>query len=318
LSPDEKDTLLKNEVEKRLDDLFGEDEGSEYLEKPEVTSDDEGLGEYQDTLEYSEVEAYEDTQEIDPNAVAEDEDASPTKLEEEAYSPTKLEDEDYTPDEIEEEDVESFMPDEIEEETFMHKTPRFEELEAIILSIDWEINDETMSSLKDQVELLKEDYKDDKVVVMFLRLLGSVGKYIKNNKANAHPGSIKLLNSVYQNLEKVVLDENLAENMRERLLLGEVETFKKLKDEIAIRKAEIRKKQAAEIKKKEKLEKPEAVIRAQDEDVYTDESQIKEADVATSRLTPHEAFYFAMEEIKGIIQAEFKALRAELKLWRES
>ena len=175
-----------------------------------------------------------------------------------------------------------------------------------------------MSSLKDQVEILKEDYKDDKVVVMFLRLLGSVGKYIKNNKANAHPGSIKLLNSVYQNLEKVVLDEDLAENLRERLLLGEVETFKKLKDEIAIRKAEIRKKQAAEIKKKEKLEKQEEVIQAKNEDIPEVESEIGEAEVRPSRLAPHEAFYYAMEEIKSIIQAEFKALRAELKLWRES
>ncbi|MBN2244839.1 MAG: hypothetical protein JW755_03235, partial [Candidatus Aminicenantes bacterium] len=35
-------------------------------------------------------------------------------------------------------------------------------------------------------------------------------------------------------------------------------------------------------------------------------------------VSPHEAFAFALDEIKQVIKAEFKALRAELKLWRES
>ncbi|MBE9571889.1 MAG: hypothetical protein IMF11_14765, partial [Proteobacteria bacterium] len=36
-----------------------------------------------------------------------------------------------------------------------------------------------------------------------------------------------------------------------------------------------------------------------------------------NRMAPHEAFAYALEEIKQMIKAEFKALRAELKLWRE-
>jgi Flp pilus assembly protein TadB len=35
-------------------------------------------------------------------------------------------------------------------------------------------------------------------------------------------------------------------------------------------------------------------------------------------MPPHEAFAYALEEIKNLIQAEFRALRAEIKLWRES
>jgi hypothetical protein len=34
-------------------------------------------------------------------------------------------------------------------------------------------------------------------------------------------------------------------------------------------------------------------------------------------MLPHEAFAFALEEIKEVIKVEFKALRAELKLWRD-
>ena len=36
-----------------------------------------------------------------------------------------------------------------------------------------------------------------------------------------------------------------------------------------------------------------------------------------NRMAPHEAFAYALEEIKQMIKAEFKSLRAELKLWRE-
>jgi hypothetical protein len=34
-------------------------------------------------------------------------------------------------------------------------------------------------------------------------------------------------------------------------------------------------------------------------------------------LPPHEAFLYAVEEMKKTIQAEFSAIRAELKLWRK-
>jgi len=37
-----------------------------------------------------------------------------------------------------------------------------------------------------------------------------------------------------------------------------------------------------------------------------------------SEMPPHEAFAYALEEIKDVIRAEFRALRAEIKLWRES
>ena len=37
----------------------------------------------------------------------------------------------------------------------------------------------------------------------------------------------------------------------------------------------------------------------------------------TRFMPPHEAFSYALEEIRKAIKAEFSALRAELKLWRE-
>jgi hypothetical protein len=312
LSPDEKDNQIKNEVEKRLDDLFGDEEESPYPGKAEISSESEEISGYDDTIEQYDFEENADTMVLpDGQPSQDDEEFEDTQgfEEKQEFADTQ----EIEPRIIEED--ENYTPAEEQEEPASGGPSNLKKLKAIILSIDWEINDETMTSLKDQVELLKEELREDKVVVMFLRLLGSVGKYIKNNKANAHPGSIKLLNSVYENLENVILEDKLAENERERLLLGEVEAFKKLKDDIATRKAKIKKKK--DTKEETKIEKvPEEILESQDEEEEPPEPD--EISTVQDQLSPHEAFSFAMEEIKSIIKAEFKALRAELKLWRKT
>jgi HAMP domain-containing protein len=119
-----------------------------------------------------------------------------------------------------------------------------EELKSIVLSIDWEITDEIMTKFLDQVDGLKEAYKDDKIILMFLQLLGSVGKYIKAKKASADPDVVKLLNSAYAGLEKVLLTEGITETERKKLLIAEVNKFKRLKERLTGKTAEERKKVA--------------------------------------------------------------------------
>jgi hypothetical protein len=203
-------------------------------------------------------------------------------------------------------------------------------LKAISLSIDWEIDDEIMTRLNDEVEELKEKYKDDNVIVLFLRLLGSVGKYIKVNKASSHPDAIKLLNTVFINLEKVAMSEGMSETDREKILLGEVKRFKKLKEDIAIRKTVGAKEKEIEVSEEVEpmiIEEPQEVGAAMQEELMPPEIEAEEigplpggitpeiSDIA--QMQPHEAFAYALDEIRQVIKAEFKALRAEIKLWRE-
>jgi HAMP domain-containing protein len=122
-------------------------------------------------------------------------------------------------------------PLELEEGGDVEDTP-LKELKSIVLSIDWEITDEIMTNFLDQVDGLKEAYKDDKVVLMFLQLLGSVGKYIKAKKESAHPDVVKLLNTAYAGLEKVLLTEDITETERKKLLIAEVNEFKKLRERL--------------------------------------------------------------------------------------
>ncbi|MBW1836672.1 MAG: hypothetical protein JRF71_05620 [Deltaproteobacteria bacterium] len=162
------------------------------------------------------------------------------------------------------------------------------ELQAVILAIDWEINDEIMTGLIEQIGRLKEVFKKEKILLLFLQLLGSVGKYIKTKKANVHPDAIQLLNSVYASFENVFLSKYMPQDEKKKILISEVEKFNRLKEQLANRKAEAEKK----------------------EDVFPEEK--RPSDI--SQMTSNQALTYALEEIKQVIKAEFKALRAELKL----
>ena len=115
-------------------------------------------------------------------------------------------------------------------------------LKSTLLSIDWEISDEVLDKLIEEIGRLENIYKDDKNLLVFFQLLGTVGKYVKSTKANAHPGAIRLLNSVYNSVEIVILSKGITAAEKRKILHVQVEEFKKLKEKIALRKAEMAKK----------------------------------------------------------------------------
>ncbi len=106
-------------------------------------------------------------------------------------------------------------------------------LKSIILSIDWEISDEILQQLDDELHDLSEIWASDKIKQVYVQGLSKIGKYIYKEKAAAHPNSIKLLLSFYHNLEKiVVLEEGMSEEEKKQLLLSDVKKFDRLKSQI--------------------------------------------------------------------------------------
>ena len=164
-------------------------------------------------------------------------------------------------------------------------------LKAVILSIDWEITDDAMKRLADQVAALKKRYKDDRIVFMLLQLLGSIGEYIRTNRGKSHPDSFKFLNSLFKKLDKVVRTKGLTESEKKKILSVEVNKYKVLKDKLSPRKP---------VAEKEKQVKPAAKAKAEKADVL-----------------PIEAFADAMDQIRQLIRSEFKALRDELRSGKE-
>ncbi len=117
-----------------------------------------------------------------------------------------------------------------------HNLP-LKDLKSTILAIDWEITDDALDTFIYQVEGLKEDFAADKVVHTLLKLLYSLGKYIRAHKSKAHPETIKRIMSVYSALEKSTTDDHLSRDEKEKMLLEEVKQFQRLKSKIVTAKA---------------------------------------------------------------------------------
>ena len=187
--------------------------------------------------------------------------------------------------------AEEKVPQKADGESSDIKEYPLKELKAVILSIDWEITDDIMSRLAEQVAGLKKRYKEDRIVFMFLQLLGSIGEYIRTNKGKSHPDSFKFLNSLFKKLDKIVRTKGLPEAEKKKILSVEVNKYKVLKEKLLSRK---------HVAQKGKSVKPAVKAKSEKTDVL-----------------PIEAFADAMDQIRQLIQSEFKALREELRLGRE-
>lgn len=189
----------------------------------------------------------------------------------------------------------------------------FRILKSIVLSMDWEINDEVLNKFIEQIDGLKDTYKEDKILLLFLQILRSLGIYIKAKKGGAHPNAFKIINSVFTRLEKVVLSKNLSEASKKKMLFAELSKFKELRGQIALSNTDsVKKKKAeAETVKKKKIEASKPVPAAtHKEKEIPGEITVPE----TPGFDGKEIFIKAVEDIKNLIRVEFAALREDLKL----
>ena len=138
------------------------------------------------------------------------------------------------------------------------------ELKNLILSIDWEITDEVLDNLIQQLKDLQLTYEHDKIVSMFLQILHSLGNYIRAHRAKAHPKTFKILNSVFSSLDKVVLSKDMTEPAKKKILRAEMNRYKELRTQIAKSKAAAAKRQAQPVATQEpeiKYKKEESAIK---------------------------------------------------------
>jgi hypothetical protein len=181
------------------------------------------------------------------------------------------------------------------------------ELRAAVLSIDWEINDEILDKLMDEVEALKHTFRNDKILLLFLQLLASVTLYLKENKEKSHPNAVKLLNSIYLKLDSVYSAGGMPQEARKRILLGELGKFKELKARIAAKKAAVRPIPGTGVRA------GEAAAPAFPGDRRQGSRGEPPAPTRMDDMNVQEALAVAVEEIKKAIRTEFEALKLELR-----
>jgi len=106
-------------------------------------------------------------------------------------------------------------------------------LKSLVLSIDWEITDEVLLQFNEELIDLKGIWAGNSINLVYIQALEKLSKYIYQNKANSHPNAIKLLLTLYYNLEKIVSSEDLAETQKKEILLEDVKKFEALKRQIS-------------------------------------------------------------------------------------
>ncbi|WP_457572961.1 hypothetical protein [Desulfolithobacter sp.] len=105
-------------------------------------------------------------------------------------------------------------------------------LKSIILSLDWEINDEILQELTDETASLQELWQGDKIAQVYLQGLDKLGRYLREEGAYAHPNAIKLLLTFYYDFEKIISSESITGDEITTLLKNDVRKFKILQYQI--------------------------------------------------------------------------------------
>ncbi|MFB3925061.1 MAG: hypothetical protein ACE14T_03325 [Syntrophales bacterium] len=211
------------------------------------------------------------------------------------------------------------------------------DLKSIVLSLEWEIDAATLAKFDDETTRLISVFSDDQTAIGFLLTLRFLGRYIRVKGNDADPGSILLLMSIYDDLERIILSRNMKATERRAVLLENIDRYKEWVDKVDLNATAAKPEQEvlplkpetemqvqagardAEIAQSAILPKKKAVVRDAVQAPVMNES-VTDADstlAAIREMTQHEALAYALVEIKKAIREEFGAIRAELQTWNE-
>ena len=109
-------------------------------------------------------------------------------------------------------------------------------LKALVSEIEWEITDDTMNAFLREINSLKQKHQDDPILVMFLKLHESIGKYIRSRKVKAHPEAVKFITNLFLSFDKVANTPLMPASQKKKLLFAEMKRFKELKQRLIKRK----------------------------------------------------------------------------------
>lgn len=105
-------------------------------------------------------------------------------------------------------------------------------LKSLVLSIDWEITDDVLLDFNEELVDLKDIWAGEKINLVYVQALEKLSKYIYQKKADSHPSAIKLLLTLYHNLEKIVSSDDLSDAEKKKILLEDVKRFENLKSHL--------------------------------------------------------------------------------------
>ncbi|MCI5161323.1 MAG: hypothetical protein D3917_04705, partial [Candidatus Electrothrix sp. AX5] len=105
-------------------------------------------------------------------------------------------------------------------------------LKSIVLSLDWDITEDTLAELTEELSDLRSLWDGDKVAQIYLQGMDNIGKYLQKEGAYAHPNAIKLLLTLFYNYEKIISSTDLSSEAIAVMLKADVRKFKVLQYQI--------------------------------------------------------------------------------------
>ncbi|MCW7755134.1 hypothetical protein OOT00_14190 [Desulfobotulus sp. H1] len=111
-------------------------------------------------------------------------------------------------------------------------------LNALLLSMEWEIDDSVMAQYLTEIKRLQKAAQDDKALLNFFRLLESVSLYLKRNKVHAHQDTLRILQEIQSGAGLFLdLQPTLSDNEKKNYFNQAYERFKAFKEQIAGKKS---------------------------------------------------------------------------------
>ncbi|HUT72864.1 MAG TPA: hypothetical protein VMW89_19510 [Desulfatiglandales bacterium] len=109
----------------------------------------------------------------------------------------------------------------------------FDKLRGLMLAINTEISEETISALKTEVKQLESSYAGDTQVLALLKIMSLLVGYMKLKKPDAHQDTTTLLNSAFRCMQSVVENQGISTHEKIALISKEIERFNKFKAKIS-------------------------------------------------------------------------------------
>ncbi|VAW41261.1 hypothetical protein MNBD_DELTA04-1177, partial [hydrothermal vent metagenome] len=114
-------------------------------------------------------------------------------------------------------------------EAIVDQHESLQKLYAIVLGLDWEVTDQGLQDLSEQLDILQERFAEDRYMLVLIKGLNALRLYITDERADAHPEAFSLVHFFYEGLRLLAEDEDLDAEKRRAILTDRVNSLNNLK-----------------------------------------------------------------------------------------
>lgn len=176
-------------------------------------------------------------------------------------------------------------------------------LNKILLSIEPEDASKQTVKVLRRLQSLQKFYKEEKYALKLIRLQVNLCNYIKAHKENAHPLSLKLLRSIFNNMCDIICAKNITKVDIKKIINKDIHRYNKLHE--LIKNRQHSKKQ----KSVKRLSKRKTIIHESLEAMNPKNAQMYAKQSLEMRLF----FETVISDIKDFMRNELEKLKTELQ-----